>query len=232
MSQTQSTNQLQRRVSSAKERTNAVNAMMDANPRRSLNIQTITPVLQQKQQSTSELFRRRSEQAKAPKPPRPEQQANTMSSNRVIISPVREVFSTAVEKDLVSLSQREIDNVIANKGRPPRSGTGRRGPLRKDIIDGKRKKLAISRLMQDKALTSELIRIYSNNAELRESQRKLAMAVGSRPNSAKKTQVTLTHRKLNIRKPKNSATEIQPIEKLDVLPAAPRIGQHSTKNVN
>ena len=59
--------------------------------------------------------------------------------------------------------------MIANKGRPPRSGTGRRGPLRKDIIDGKRKKLAISRLMQDKALTSELIRIYSNNAELRES---------------------------------------------------------------
>jgi len=70
--------------------------------------------------------------------------------NRVMISPVREVFSTNEEKDVVSLSQREINNVIAGgvvNSKPPRSGLPRRGPPRKEMIDGKRKRLAVERLM-------------------------------------------------------------------------------------
>jgi len=89
----------------------------------------------------------------------------------------------------------------------------RRGPPRKEMNDGKRKRLAVQRLMQDKALTSELIRIYSNNAEIRESKRKLALAVGnSRPSSATKSSAAMPHRLLATKRLKNSALVIQPVE--------------------
>ena len=48
--------------------------------------------------------------------------------------------------------------------------------------DGRLKqKNAMVCLLRDKQLASELIRLYSNNADLRESQRKLALAIGHKP---------------------------------------------------
>ena len=47
--------------------------------------------------------------------------------------------------------------------------------------DDRRKKRAMESLFADKALTTELIRLYSNNADLRESQKRLAIATGHKP---------------------------------------------------
>ena len=47
--------------------------------------------------------------------------------------------------------------------------------------DKRKKKQALASLLKDKSITAELIRLYSNNAELRDSQKKLAQAkAGSR----------------------------------------------------
>ena len=63
-----------------------------------------------------------------------------MSSNNVVaFSPVREVFSTHKNKDLVSLSERELAAVF--EGKPPRSMKPRTtATMKRELAMNRRKK--------------------------------------------------------------------------------------------
>ena len=147
--------------------------MLENNQRRSINLQSITPVLKQKTLQESELYRRRAESREAAIrkiQSEPDAIAEAVANQNIVaFSPSRQVFSSHTNKDLVSLSERELNAVL--EGRPPRSGVPRQTPAMKkeQAINRRKKKQAIQSLLQDRAMTTELIRLYSNNAELKES---------------------------------------------------------------
>ena len=78
------------------------------------------------------------------------------------------MFSTHHNRDLVSLSEIEVETAILS--RPPRGISLRRSAINKELgISNSRKKQAVASLLKDKVMTTELIRLYTNNADLRES---------------------------------------------------------------
>ena len=89
----------------------------------------------------------------------------------VAFSPTREVFSSHKNKDLVSLSDRELTTLIEGKKQARNMipmAPRRQAAVKQDLVYTRRKKkLAIQCLLQDKAMTTELIRLYSNNAEMK-----------------------------------------------------------------
>ena len=88
----------------------------------------------------------------------------------------------------MTLNSREINKVLESRAKPPRVANLSRktGPPLPPSMNGassdkRKKKQALASLLKDKSITAELIRLYSNNAELRDSQKKLAQAkAGSR----------------------------------------------------
>ena len=88
------------------------------------------------------------------------------SNNHVAFSTRRQVFSSHHNRDLVSLTEKEVNTAILS--RPPRGIFQKRSSLNKESgISHSRKKQAVESLLKDKVIATELIRLYTNNSDLR-----------------------------------------------------------------
>jgi hypothetical protein len=101
----------------------------------------------------------------------------------------RQVLTNPQNKDLDSLIEKEANAEILR--RPPMQNLQRKNKDRGNSRN--KKKQAIESLLKDKVVATELIRLYTNVSDLRESQKKLAIATGlkpPRPKTSKRKQVS------------------------------------------